>query len=297
MAVTWKATKLSDIAIAIDVELETMEDEFTCLLQSDAHWDHPRCDRKLYYKHLDQALESNIPVVRFGDLFCAMQMPGDKRMTKGMTRPEHDKEDYATRLTKTCAEDHIKYRDIIVAEGLGNHETGFLQHTSVNLIDEFCEKMRARGGIVEAMGYNYWVFFRFTINQTKRVTKLLYGFHGKRGGGGAEVTKGTLGPSRWSGPLPDADIVVYGHIHEQWTFPVTRWRISRSGDEWLDEQLHLQLPSYKTGDVTNKRFGWAKERGFKPQPVGACWLDFSPVTLNRGDRKSIDIKYVERRAK
>lgn len=296
MNAAWSTTRVSPMLLRVDVELPTTTDRFTCLLNSDIHWDHPQCNRRLYERHLDEALEKNAPVFGFGDMFCLMQMPKDPRMTKGATRPEHNRTTYLDAIVEDAGEKHEKYAPILASGGVGNHETSVMRLCGTNLIHNFAKEMRSRGGIMEAMGYAYWVFFCFTVNGTKKVTKRLFGHHGPSKGSGGEVTKGVLNAPRFGLVYPDADILVYGHNHWQWAFPITRQRMNRFGIESKDEQLHLQLPSYKD-ELTGKTTGFPRERGFKPQPEGACWLEFEPRTFRQDGAARVDVIIHERRAK
>ena len=91
MNTNWTISQLSRNVHVIDVEAEWRKSgfEFNVLLNSDWHYDHPKCDRKLLYKHLDEALTINAPVICNGDAFCVMQGKKDRRGNKGSERPEH----------------------------------------------------------------------------------------------------------------------------------------------------------------------------------------------------------------
>ena len=96
-------------------------------------------------------------------------------------------------------------------------------------------------------------------------------FHGA--GGGGPVTRGTIQTNRYSVYLPDGNIIVSGHTHDQWIVPITRERISKKGVVGLDECLHVRCGGYKEeyGDGFG---GWHIETGKPPKPTGAMWLRF-----------------------
>ena len=66
---TWDHNRLSPNVDRVYVELDNTDDELWSLHISDVHWDNPKCDRTLFKRHLDQALELNAPVFIYGDFF------------------------------------------------------------------------------------------------------------------------------------------------------------------------------------------------------------------------------------
>jgi hypothetical protein len=73
--------------------------------------------------------------------------------------------------------------------------------------------------------------------------------------------------------VPDADLVVTGHTHNEWYFPIPRVRLSAKGTPHHDEQLHVKVPGYKD-EYADGGGGWHIERGGPPKPIGAAWLRF-----------------------
>jgi hypothetical protein len=96
-------------------------------------------------------------------------------------------------------------------------------------------------------------------------------FHGS--GGGGPVTKGVIQSNRQAVFLPDADIVVNGHIHESWVLALKRERLSDKGIIYQDLQHHVRTATYKD-DYGDGATGWHVGRGAPPKPMGACWLKF-----------------------
>ena len=240
-------------------------DEQWFLLQADVHWDNPHCVRRLYKKHLDQAIERDAGIFKFGDTFCAMQGNFDKRSSKESLRPEHQSINYFDALVDTAAEYHEPYKSHHILISEGNHETSIIKHHETNLVKRLASKLN-----VEAMGYTGFVRFLFTRKTGGRASRVAYFNHGY--GGGGPVTKGVIQSNRRAVFLPDADFVVTGHIHERWDLSIPRLRVNAQGRTYLDEQVHIQLPTYK--DEYNMAGGWHIERGGPPKPLGATWLRF-----------------------
>ena len=110
------------------------------------------------------------------------------------------------------------------------------------------------------------------------------------GGGNSPVTKGVIKTNRRAVVYPDANILLSGHIHESFCLPITRERLTDSGKVMLDEQLHIQIPSYKD-ETTGYTQGYAIEKEMSPKPVGAYWLTF------RYDRSQDCVVYDATRAR
>lgn len=245
------------------------------LISSDRHWDNPMSDWAMQKKHLDRAIKIGAGTIDLGDFFCAMQGKYDKRASKASLRPEHQRDDYFDALVDTAAGFFEPYAHSFVRIGDGNHEKSIKGRHETDLNMRLVEKLnRNTGAKIHKGGYAGWVQFVFTdlANPTKRKTRInLWHFHGF--GGGGPVTKGTIQTNRRAAFVPDAHIIATGHIHEEWNLTTKRDRITNDGVQYQDEQVHIQVPSYKEeyGDGSG---GWHVETGKPPKPIGATWLTF-----------------------
>lgn len=130
---------------------------------------------------------------------------------------------------------------LLIADG--NHDTIILKRHETDLMERLHALLREGGNaVVHRGGFSGWVRFMFSYRSERKSLKLAY-HHGY--GGDAPVTKGTIQTNRMAVYLPDADFVCTGHTHNEWQFPIARLRLSDSGRVYHDEQLHLELPSYK----------------------------------------------------
>jgi len=238
------------------------------LYMADVHWDNPACRRDLLKRHLDQARARDAQVFVFGDLFCAMQGKYDKRAHKAGIRPEHNVDNYLDAIVDDAAAWWSPWAERVSLVSPGNHETSILRRNETDLTARFVETLRGHyGATTEAGTYQGWIRNMTADKSYRQAIKTRY-HHGH--GGGGVVTKGTLWPQRRAAWWPDADIIVTGHIHEQWSFPVTRERLTSSGRIVTDTQLHLSLPTYKDEQACGG--GWAVEGGQPPKPLGAYWV-------------------------
>ena len=110
----------------------------------------------------------------------------------------------------------------------------------------------------------------------RKSLKLKY-FHGA--GGEAPVTKGVIQTNRQAVYLPDANVVINGHNHNQYIVSIARERLSNKGVHFGDLQKHVRIPGYKQdyGDGTK---GWNVERGGVPKPIGSMWMVLKCVRKN-----------------
>ena len=246
------------------------------LLSSDRHHDSAGCNRDLELEHLELARQRKAYVLDFGDIFDAMQGKYDPRRSYPEMRPEYLKSmietstGYLDVIVKDAVEFYKKYADRFMLISQGNHETAIHSHNDTDLIERIVYGLNnAAHTQIHRGAYGGWVRFVFTIQKTKRESLNLKYFHGS--GGGGPVTKGTIQSNRQAVYLPDAGIVVNGHIHESWILALKRERLSDMGVIGEDIQYHVRTGTYKN-DYGTGAGGWHVERGAPPKPMGAVWM-------------------------
>lgn len=238
-----------------------------CLLTADRHWDNPFSDRKMQKRHLKLAQARGAGIIDIGDLFCGMQGKWDGRSNKEALRPEHMRDDYYDALVETAADFFAPFAENFITMGEGNHETGILKRHEINMITRLTDELNHREDTNLCNGgYSGWVILRFPTTTYK-----IWYIHGY--GGGGPVTKGVIQSNRRATYLPDADIVLTGHIHEDWGLKIPRVRCTNEGDVFHDVQHHIQLPTYKD-EYRDGKGGFHIETGKPPKPIGATWLKF-----------------------
>lgn len=242
------------------------------MLSGDRHHDNKNANHKLELSHLKRAKKEDAPIIDIGDFFCLMQGKFDPRKSYTDLRPELIKGLYLDRVIET-AEDFFKpYAEQFAVIGKGNHETSIEKHHEIDMIKRITRRLQQKSKIKDrafAGGYSGWVILRFTFNSDRHKCIMLKYHHGY--GGGGPVTKGVIQTNRRAVYLPDADIIVTGHIHEAWTVPIKRERISQRGVVRQDYQWHVSVPTYKD-DYQNGVGGFHIEKGRPPKPMGCAWL-------------------------
>jgi hypothetical protein len=265
--------KSEDVLIVnMDQVREGWEQEF--LFITDAHWDNPHCRRDLFAKFMRQAKERKAGDVFPGDFFCAMQSKNDRRGGKSQVRPEHQTENYFGSLIDTAFSDLIPYKDNILLMAYGNHETAVLKNAEIDLLKLLTDRLGVNRG-----GYAGFIKFQFSRGKSNHTSRLL-GYHHGYGGGGV-ATRGILDTGRRAVWLPDADIILSGHVHERLDTTLARQRVSQSGETYIDHQRHIIGPTLK--DEFSLQGGYHLEKGRPPKPLGATWIRFHYDTHARGN--------------
>ncbi len=273
----WRSQQLGKNVFQVSVpHKQNKEWEWWFLLTSDQHWDNPHSNHELQLKHLNEAKERNAGIMSAGDFFCLMQGKFDKRSSKSSIRPEHQKDNYLDAVVNTAADFLEPYAKNFVTIAVGNHEAAIAERYETNVIDRLVGILNSRtGSNVQTGGFSGWIIFSFKDDNDQdkgRGRVVLHYDHGY--GGGGPVTGDMIQHQRRAVYLPDADIVLSGHTHDQWMRELARVRLDRSGAIRHDIQTHIKLPSYK--DEYGEGYGgWATaKQGMPPKPQGACWLRF-----------------------
>lgn len=234
------------------------------LLQTDEHWDNAHCDLKLLERHHKEAAERNAPIIKVGDVFCAMQGKWDKRADQEQLRDEHRGNCYLDKLVNTSVDWYEPYAKNIALITPGNHEGSIKMRHQTDLTERLAEGLRQRTGAPVNVG-GYWGFVRFEFAASKSLGKTLNYHHGY--GGGGEITRGLIDNSRTRGQY-DADIYISGHIHRRNMDENIMTRLSNNTIV-RTEQIFLRSGTYK-----REYDGWHAEKGRSARPIGAWWLRF-----------------------
>ena len=196
----------------------------------------------------------------------------DARRSRHGIRPEHDHPNYLDCLVQGFSEFAEFAAPNIAFMGRGNHELSILKHIETDLIERTAERLRMRGSSVVTGGIGGWIIVKIHVTKTTFVTVPVYYTHGT--GGGGPVTKGVIQTNRRAVYLPDAQVIISGHIHEEWVVTLCRERLTQRGRVYLDEQVHICSGTYKQEyDPANS--SWHSQMGRPPKPIGGTWLEFT----------------------
>ena len=273
--------KLSSNYHRFDIDVEATDEKwlFTC---SDVHFDNPKCNRELFFKHMDRALELDAMITITGDFFCLMQGLYDPRKSKSSILPEHNDDNYLDLVINDAANMLVPYAKNIILISRGNHETGVSKRCETDVMERFVERLNLLAGsniqIGNYLGY-YVLNFAYKNGNMKRPVNVAYS-HGHWGG---VVTKGALSVMRYSAMFPDADIVFSGHTHDSFVMTQPRYRIKPMAYKvQIEKQWHVKTGTYKEEYEQGK--GWAAERIGVPKHLGGAFTKFEykkdhPITF------------------
>ena len=270
----WTINKMQDVAL---LEFHAPEKpaknewEQWILLTSDWHWDNAHCDLNLLKRDMDEAVKRNAPILAFGDLFCLMQGRYDPRRSRSGMRDELDQDNYLDCVVNSAHDWMQPYTKNLCFASRGNHEISNLRNNDTDVLERFCERMRFTGSNILTGGIGGWIFIRTWVQGRSQTIKLAY-HHGA--GGGGPVTKGVIKANRRSQYLPQADLVVSGHIHERWAVTNMQEHVTEKGKRSLKEQVHISLPTYKQ-EYNPDGYDFHNLNERPPKPLGGCWLKLS----------------------
>lgn len=241
------------------------------LLSSDRHHDSTYCDRKNEKKHLDEALRRNAIILDAGDLFDAMQGKFDPRRSMDELRPEYRVNNYYDYVVKDCADFYEPYAKNWVLFGLGNHETAVIRNAGTHLTDRLVYELQSRGcNNSFTGGYGGWVRFMFSSKGEGGRQSLSFYYHHSGITGNAPVSKGLIGANRQAVFIPDADIVLNGHNHEDYQMSQVRQQLSSGGKIMRTYTHFVRTPGYKQA-WEESSYGFDVEK-CSPKPIGAAWM-------------------------
>lgn len=273
-----KVSRLSDMAIAVDYH--TTKNLKPLMVISDVHWDSKDCDRKLLKKHLNTAVEQDAAIIIIGDFFDLMEGRNDMRRSN-TARAEHYAPNYLQKVVMDAAEWLQPYAKNIAMISNGNHETSVAKHTQVQTLTWLCYELRKQGSQVIEGDYQGFFVVRAVYEYEGKNTYFPYKIFYHHGLWGGIISKGTQSVMRFGAVVPDADMIVTGHTHDQWMMLHTRYKLNKVYDVTLEDQIHLKLGTYKNEFKTGN--GFAVEKIGLPKPVGGWMVDFN---IERNDAKN-----------
>lgn len=242
------------------------------LLMADVHWDSIFCDRKLFFKHLDEAKERDARILIYGDFFDAMGGKYDPRTSKADIRPEYSTQHYFDDIIMDAAAQLKPYKDLIDMISEGNHEINVKKRHEVDLLGEH----RGLGMFLNCFKgrYSGFIKFQFAYNKSDGTYKVMYWTHGA--GGNAMVTQGAINTNRRQ-ESTIADWFVSAHIHTEFDMTRTRSRIDSHCNVRNEKIFHWQLASYYNPYLSG---GWGDQKEHRVPALGGRWLELSGHTKN-----------------
>lgn len=265
------AKKYSSNYHRFDIPMSSSDEKwmFTC---SDVHFDNPKCNRELFFKHMDKALELDAMITITGDFLCLMGGTHDRRRSKTGIRKEYNEDNYLDLVINDAADKLVPYAKNIILISRGNHETSVSKNCETDVMERLVERLNLLAGsniqVGNYLGY-YTLDFNYKNGHSRKPVNVAYS-HGHWGG---IVTKGALSVMRYSAIFPDADIVFSGHTHDSFVMTQPRYKMRPQSEKVeIEKQWHVKTGTYK--EEFEQGIGWATEKIGVPKHLGGAFTKF-----------------------
>jgi len=246
---------------------------------SDLHLDSHYTDLKKVKKLFDEAKEKDYKIVIIGDLFDVMGGKYDKRTIKGDIKKEHQEDNYLNKVIEDIANFLSPYIDNIELITAGNHEKEIDKRFECYLLEFLSLYIYRITGKDLCWSSEYAGFIRIhgkrKNSHDSHVTKIFFN-HGKDGN--ATMSFGVLNVKR-NAAMIDADILISGHVHKNYSVPLNRLYLSQKGVIKVKEQLHLQLGTTKESKGVDY---FSARKGFDPASTSFYDIDFEFKCTSQG---------------
>jgi hypothetical protein len=241
------------------------------LLSSDRHHDSVYCDRKNEKKHLDEAVKREAIILDAGHLSDLMQGKFDPRKNYDELRPEYKQGKYYDVVIDDCTNFYEQYAKDWILFGLGNHETSVIRNADTDPNARMVTELNRRGySNCFSGGYGGWVRMLFSSGGKGGRQSINFYYHHSGLAGNAPVSKGLIGANRQAVVIPDAQVVLNGHNHEDYYMAQIRERLTQAGNIAHDYTHFVRTPGYKQA-WRDSSYGFDKEKG-NPKPIGCAWM-------------------------
>lgn len=243
------------------------------LFIGDLHLDSPFTDRAGIKRVMDEAIERDAAIILLGDTFDAMSGKGDKRASKAALMERYvGRDDYMNALLEDVAAFLRPYASHVWILLHGNHDTSLTRVHEIDLVKLLAQDLNQHGGSVVTPGYQTYLVVRCTKPTDDARGHFTFGFITHGSGGASQVTKGTTVAARRATTYPDAEFIVSGHLHTDFTVGHAQYRVSPRGRTYIAKQRHVQVGAHKIESPTEP--SWAVERGMPPTVPTSYWLEF-----------------------
>jgi hypothetical protein len=203
-------------AVTIEKDFEIGE-TFNVFLCSDIHLEAPDHDRRLLIKELDEAVASKADILIGGDVFN-MLLPGDRKRFTPHQNKYVDTDAVINEALDEAITIFTPYAKNIKVILCGNHDDAVIKYHGVDIVQLLIHELNKKDGVnIEYLGYSGYIRYKYRYAKGKR--NYVYDIKASHGsGGGAVVTKGTIGLTR-DFTANIADCYWSGHTHTKVILP------------------------------------------------------------------------------
>jgi hypothetical protein len=233
----------------------------------DVHLGNRFCDVKEFKKYLTENDTPSTYFIGGGDLLDSIIVSDAKRYRKSDDATDGD--DIIDQQVNDMRDILLPYKDRILGLCAGNHEDVITKRCSTNPTKRLCEALDT-----QFLGYSclFQLKMRDNGGRGRMVTIRLH--HGWGGGSrtrGANITKFERDMGKW-----DADIFLYGHVHQKQFDRMPR--LGLSGSKLISKpQLLAICGTYLKTYSDTCDPSWAETRGFPPVEMGGIVINIKPM--------------------
>jgi hypothetical protein len=216
-----------------------------------------------------------------------MQGKADPRKSKQDIRPEHNVYNYFDAVVEDAVNWFAPYAKNILFVGYGNHETSVIKHQEIDVLNRFVYGLNTiGGGSVQLGGYGGWIVLNFQQKNSNQTISYKIKYHHGFGGGGP-VTKGTIQHNRFSTFVEGADMIWFGHVHEDYEVTYTVESISRNNNSIDHKDVMMIRTSTYKDEYEDGSKGFHIEKGRPPKFIGGRWLEVEPYRLHNTNKDNV----------
>jgi len=254
---------------SFDIPYKTYADVIKLKPIQDTHIGSPLFDRVGFKRYMEES-DDNTFYVGNGDIFD-MILATDPRYKKGVENGQ----------TEAIVDEQIKegyeilkpYASKILAIGIGNHEETIVKHNGTNPIRRLCERLSTPEHKVEYLGMKWMIRLNLRAKTGHGRSITVYGHHGY--GGGTRTEGGSL--TKFSKDLmyEDADIFLFGHVHEKLYKNIPRGY--HGGLRYLSKDRYLVIGgTFKKNLTDDDTTTWEETKGFPIRAIGGVTIKIKP---------------------
>ncbi len=230
----------------------------------DLHVGSPEFDKASFTEFFSD-IDDKTYLIGTGDLLDAI-ITNDKRYKKGTDDCETETiiDEQVNRLYDLL----LPYKDKIIALGIGNHEETIVKTCGTNPIKRLCEKLKC-----DYLGMKWMIRLNLRTRSGRGRSIVIYGHHGY--GGSSRTEGGNL--TKFSKDLiyEEADIYIFGHVHEKIYKIIPHGY--HGGSKYLVKDRILMIGgSFKRNFSLNETTTWEEKMGFPPRALGGFTIRIKP---------------------
>jgi hypothetical protein len=234
---------------------------------SDVHLGAVACDEFAFKKYLADS-DDKTYFIGVGDLLDLVVWLDFKRYRPSQNKADHSEDDVIDQWIERAVKILDPYKERILGLGEGNHEDAITKHHGTNPMKRICEALH-----VPFLGYSWLFKLNFREETGRGRTVVIRGHHGWGGGSrtqGADLTKFSRDVAYY-----DADLFLYGHVHQKQHDEVPR--LGLSGNRLIAKpKIMVLCGTFLKTLSDNHNPTYSESKGYPPVSIGGPTIHIKP---------------------